>query len=90
MDEGDGFVTAGKWVEAKTAYAAAAKLAPGIWEMPFWQAVALASSGKPNEALPLFKQVFAAEPFWKRLVPRLADVDQLPKDPALLTTIEAQ
>ncbi|GLH72471.1 hypothetical protein GETHLI_09730 [Geothrix limicola] len=90
MDEGDGFVTAAKWPEAKAAYAAAAKLAPGIWEMPFWQAVALASSGKLNEALPLFKQVFAAEPFWKRLVPRLADVDQLPKDPALLKAIEAQ
>lgn len=90
MDQGDGFVTAGKWPEAKAAYAAAAKLAPGIWEMPFWQAVALASSGKREEALPIFKQVFAAEPFWKRLVPRLAEVDQLPKDPSLLKAIEAQ
>ncbi len=90
MDEGDGFVTATKWQEAKTAYEAAAKLAPGVWEMPFWQAVALASSGKLSEALPIFKQVFAAEPFWKRLIPRLADVDQLPKDPALLKAIVAQ
>jgi len=90
MDEGDGFVTAGKWAEAKAAYEAAAKLAPGIWEMPFWQAVALASSGKRDEALPIFKRVFAAEPFWKRLVPRLADVGQLPKDPALLKAIQAQ
>jgi uncharacterized Ntn-hydrolase superfamily protein len=90
MDEGDGFVTAGKWTEAKSAYEAAAKLAPGIWEMPFWQAVALASSGQLKEALPIFRQVFAAEPFWKRLVPRLADVDQLPRDPAMLKAIEAQ
>ncbi|NTW85694.1 MAG: DUF1028 domain-containing protein [Holophagaceae bacterium] len=90
MDQGDGYVTAAKWTEAKTAYEAAAKLAPGVWEMPFWQAVALASSGKLNEALPIFKQVFAAEPFWKRLVPRLADVDQLPRDPALLKAIQAQ
>jgi uncharacterized Ntn-hydrolase superfamily protein len=90
MDEGDGFVTAGKWTEAKAAYEAAAKLAPGIWEMPFWQAVALASSGKREEALPIFKEVFAAEPFWKRLVPRLAEVEQLPKDPDLLKAIEAQ
>ncbi|MBK9795935.1 MAG: DUF1028 domain-containing protein [Holophagaceae bacterium] len=90
MDEGDGFVTAAKWPEARAAYEAAAKLAPGIWEMPFWQAVALASSGKGAEALPIFKQVFAAEPFWKRLIPRLADVDQLPKDPALIRAIEAQ
>ena len=90
MDEGDGFVTAAKWNEAKAAYEAAAKLAPGIWEMPFWQAVALASSGHLDEALPIFKRVFAAEPFWKRLVPRLANVDQLPKDPALIKAIEAQ
>lgn len=90
MDEGDGLVTAGKWTEAMTAYEAAARLAPGIWEMPFWQAVALVSSGRREEALPLFKRVFAAEPFWKRLVPRLAAVDQLPKDPALLKAIEAQ
>ena len=90
MDEGDGFVTAGKWEQAKAAYSAASKLAPGVWEMPFWHAVALASSGKRDEALPIFKQVFAAEPFWKRLVPRLADVDQLPKDPALLKAIQAQ
>jgi uncharacterized Ntn-hydrolase superfamily protein len=90
MDQGDGFVTAGKWAEAKAAYEAASKLAPGVWEMPFWQAVALASSGKLEESLPLFKQVFAAEPFWKRLVPRLADVGQLPKDTALLKAIEAQ
>jgi len=90
MDEGDGFVTAGKWTEAKAAYEAAAKLAPGIWEMPFWQAVALASSGKWDEALPIFKQVLAAEPLWKQLVPRLAEVEQLPKDPDLLKAIEAQ
>lgn len=90
MDEGDGHVTAGKWGEAKASYEAAAKLAPGVWEMPFWQAVALASSGKRDEALPIFKKVFAAEPFWKRLVPRLAEVDQLPKDPALLKAIVAQ
>ncbi len=90
MDRGDGFVTAGRWDEAKAAYGAAAKLAPGIWEMPFWEAVALASGGRREEALPLFKRVFAAEPFWRRLVPRLADVGQLPKDPDLLRAIEAQ
>jgi uncharacterized Ntn-hydrolase superfamily protein len=90
MDQGDGFVTASRWAEAKAAYEAASKLAPGVWEMPFWQAVALASSGKLDEALPLFKRVFAAEPFWRRLVPRLADVGQLPKDGALLKAIEAQ
>jgi uncharacterized Ntn-hydrolase superfamily protein len=90
MDEGDGHVTAGRWEAAKKSYAEAAKLAPGIVEMPFWQAVALASQGKRDEALPLFKAVFAKEPAYKRLVPRLVDVGQLPKDPELIKAIEAQ
>lgn len=90
MDEGDGHVTAGRWEAARKSYAEAAKLAPGIVEMPFWQAVALASQGKRDEALPLFKAVFAKEPVYKRLVPRLVDVGQLPKDPKLIEAIVAQ
>lgn len=90
MDAGDGFVTAGKWDDARKAYGEAAKIAPGVVEMPFWHAVALASAGRRSEALPIFKAVFAKEPAWKRLVPRLAEVGQLPKDPALLQAIDAQ
>jgi len=90
MDEGDSHVTAGRWEDAKKAYAAAARLAPTIVEMPFWQAVALASSGKKDEALPLFKQVFAKEPAWRKLIPRLVEAKQLPNDPALIKAIEAQ
>jgi len=90
MDQGDGFVTAKKWQEAKEAYEGAARLAPGVVEMPFWHAVALVGAGKADEAMPIFKRVFALEPVWRRLVPRLADAEQLPKDPALLTQIQAQ
>lgn len=87
MNEGDGHVTAGRWEEARTAYARAAALAPGVVEMPFWHAVALASSGKVEESLPLFRRVFAAEPLWRRLVPRLVKAGQLPKDPAVAERI---
>jgi uncharacterized Ntn-hydrolase superfamily protein len=90
MDDGDGHVTAGRWEQAKKSYAEAGKLAPGIVEMPFWQAVALASQGKRDDALPLFKAVFAKEPAYRRLIPRLVDVGQLPKDPQLIKAIEAQ
>ena len=90
MDQGDGFVTAGKWAEAKSAYEGAAKLAPGIVEMPFWHAVALVNGGQVEEALPIFKAVFAKEPAWRRLVPRLPDAGQLPRDATLLKRIEAQ
>lgn len=90
MDEGDAHVTAGRWEDAFKAYREASKRAPGIVEMPFWQAVALASAGKRREALPIFKAVFAKEPAWRRLVPRLADAGHLPKDPDLLKAIQAQ
>ncbi len=90
MNEGDGHVTAGRWVEAKAAYGKAASLAPGIVEMPFWQAVALASSGKVDEALPLFREVFRRESAWRRLVPRLVEAGQLPKDDAMVRRILAQ
>jgi len=90
MDQGDAFVTAGKWSEAKRAYEAAAGLAPQIVEMPFWHAVALINGGKVEEALPIFKSVFAREAAWRRLIPRLAACGQLPKDATLVQKIEAQ
>lgn len=90
MDRGDGFVTAGKWAEARLAYEGAAALAPEVVEMPFWHAVALVNGGKVEDALPIFRAVFAKEPAWRRLVPRLPDAGQLPKDAALLGRITAQ
>jgi len=89
MDDGDAHVTAGRWDQARKAYGDAAKLAPHIAEMPFWHAVALASAGRRTEALPLFKAVFAKEPAWRRLVPRLVTSGHFPNDPDLLKTIQA-
>jgi len=89
MDEGDAHVTRGRWEEAKKAYGAAKKMAPGIVEMPFWEAVALASQGRKAEALAIFKEVFAKEPAYRRLVPRLVKAGQLPNDAALVKDIES-
>ena len=90
MDQGDAFVTAGDWAGAKGAYGGAARLAPEVAEMPFWHAVALVNGGKVEEALPIFKAVFAREPAWRRLVPRLPAAGQLPGDPVLLKRITSQ
>lgn len=90
MDQGDAFVTAGKWAEARAAYEGAARLAPEIPEMPFWHAVALVNGGRLEEALPIFRAVFAREPAWRKLVPRLPEAGQLPRDPELLRRIAAQ
>jgi hypothetical protein len=63
---------------------------PDNAEMVFWPALTLASTGKVEESLPLFKKVFAMDNNWAILVPRLPQVGQLPKDKALIKKILAQ
>jgi uncharacterized Ntn-hydrolase superfamily protein len=87
---GDDFTAAGKLDEALKEYAEAARLAPQVLELPYWQAVALASNGHLKEALPIFKEVFAKEPRWAELTPRLPGVDLLPKDPEMMKEIMGQ
>jgi uncharacterized Ntn-hydrolase superfamily protein len=90
MNAGDAAVEHGDFERAAIEYAAAQKLAPEIAEMPFWQAVALASRGRLDEALPIFGQVFEREPVWADLVPRLARCGLLPDDPEMLRRIDAR
>ncbi|MCI4397726.1 MAG: DUF1028 domain-containing protein [Acidobacteria bacterium] len=87
---GDDLTAAGKLDEALKEYAEAARLAPEVQELPYWEAVALASNGHLEESLPIFKAVFEKEPRWAELTPRLPGVDLLPKDPELLKKIMAQ
>lgn len=87
---GDDFTAAGKLDEALKEYAGAARLAPQVLELPYWEAVALASNGHLDQALPIFKDVFAKEARWAELTPRLPGVDLLPKDPEMLKKIMAQ
>lgn len=91
MNAGDLAIEKKDFDAANREYSAAAKLAPDIVELPFWQAVTLASNGKVDDALPIFKQVFAKErDRWLPLVRRLAKVELLPADEAILQKIEAQ
>ena len=88
-NKGDEFATEGKWDQAGHEYAEAARLAPAIVELPFWHAVALANAGRLDDARPLFARVFAQEPKWRELVPRLPAAAQLPDDPKLIQAIVA-
>ncbi|MCH7814069.1 MAG: DUF1028 domain-containing protein, partial [Planctomycetes bacterium] len=90
MNAGDEEMEKGDFAAANDEYAAARKLAPRIVEIPFWQAVTLVSSGRIDEALPIFREVFQAEPVWAELVPRLVQVGLLPNDEDLLDKINAQ
>jgi uncharacterized Ntn-hydrolase superfamily protein len=87
MNRGDDLLTENKVEEAMKCYTRAMEMYPDNAEMVFWSAVTLASTGKVNESLPLFKRAFAMDTNWAVLVPRLPQVDQLPKDKALLKKI---
>jgi len=75
---------------ALSEYAAAGELAPEIEELPFWQAVALVSIGREADAMPIFRAVFARNPVWADLVPRLPAAGLLPDDAALVRRIVEQ
>ena len=53
------------------------QLNPENLEMKYWSAVSMANAGRLDDALPLLKSVFAADPNWRELTPRLRKVDLL-------------
>ncbi len=87
MNAGDEAVAHDDFAAALQHYSGAAKLAPEVAELPFWQAATLFVEGHEDEALDIFRQVFAAEPRWARLVPRLPAAGLLPDDPAKIEKI---
>jgi uncharacterized Ntn-hydrolase superfamily protein len=87
MNKGDEFLGKGAKGEAMQAYASAVKLAPQIVEIPFWNAVTLADNGNLEEALPVFKDVFAKEPVWKELLIRLPASGLIKDDAEMLKRI---
>lgn len=50
---------------------AAMAAAPGNLEIAFWHALRLVGQGNEDQALPIFRRIFAADPNWKDLVRRL-------------------
>jgi uncharacterized Ntn-hydrolase superfamily protein len=68
-------------------YGAAEKLVPDNAEMIYWHAIALVNMGRVDESLPLFRRVFAMDPNWATLTPRLPKSGLLPDDPKLIERI---
>ena len=75
--------------EALHQYRAAAEMAPEIGELPFWHAVTLADLGRVDEALPIFRDVFARNAGWATLLPRLPQAGLLRDDPEMMRRILA-
>ncbi len=71
MNQGDLDVEHGDMKAALKSYGKAEALFPENLEMKYWKAVALASNGKLEEALPIFKVVFDKDENWRELTRRL-------------------
>jgi uncharacterized Ntn-hydrolase superfamily protein len=71
LSHGDDALERGELDRALSEYRAAADMAPDNLEMIYWHAVALSISGRMDEALPLFRRVFASEPHWIEMTRRL-------------------
>jgi uncharacterized Ntn-hydrolase superfamily protein len=80
MNQGDEHLGRGKVDEAFAAYQEAARLAPEVDELPFWEAVSLVNIGRLEEALPIFRRVFSGNPGWAVLVQRLTSAGMLSAD----------
>jgi uncharacterized Ntn-hydrolase superfamily protein len=58
-------------------YSLAERLFPRNLEMRFWHAVTLANNGRLEEALPLFRRIFARDGSWREMARRLAPAGML-------------
>ncbi len=90
MNAGDVAMETGDVEAARKEYGAAAGLAPEVVEIRFWQAVTLAGAGQVDQSLPIFKEVFAKEPIWATLIPRLVKVGLFPDDSVLIEKVMSQ
>jgi len=87
MNRGDLAVEHDDAALALKEYGAAEAMFPDNLEMKFWHAVSLATMNRLDEALPLFKEIFARDKKWATLVPRLPASGILPDDQAMIKKI---
>ncbi|MDH3285508.1 MAG: DUF1028 domain-containing protein, partial [Acidobacteriota bacterium] len=87
MNKGDAALGEKRLDDALIHYGTAVELAPGLTELPFWQAVTLFTTGNEERALGVFREVFATDPRWRRVVRRLPASGLLPDDAAVMKRI---
>jgi uncharacterized Ntn-hydrolase superfamily protein len=77
----------GEIEEGNRQYQLAEQLIGDNPEMRFWHAVALVNARRIEQALPIFKDVFAKDRRWLELAERLVPLGRLLADPSLITMI---
>jgi len=71
MNAGDTAMENNDITKAMEEYGTAMKLAGDNMEVAFWSAFTLAAKGKVDQAVPIFKKVFAADKNWVEVLKRL-------------------
>lgn len=71
MNAGDAAMEKNNFTQAMEEYGAAMKLAVDNVEIAFWSAFTLATKGRVDQAVPMFKKVFAADKNWVEVLKRL-------------------
>jgi uncharacterized Ntn-hydrolase superfamily protein len=84
VDVADELAAGGNMGLALEHYEAAHEAQPDNAELAFWHGVALAATGREDEALGLLGQAFSAGDGWRELLKRLPAAGLLPDDPALV------
>jgi uncharacterized Ntn-hydrolase superfamily protein len=86
-NRGDDLVAEGRFDDALVEYSLAAKKAPEIEELRFWQGVTLLDQGRREAALPLLREAFRARRQWKEVFASLPRYGLLKVDDEVLRSI---
>ncbi|HIC38337.1 MAG TPA: DUF1028 domain-containing protein [Candidatus Marinimicrobia bacterium] len=86
-NKGDHYMETGQIELALKEYDQATEYYPENPELPFWTAVTLVGANRLDEALPIFKDVFARDPKLKVLVSRLVKSKLFPDDKDILRRV---
>jgi uncharacterized Ntn-hydrolase superfamily protein len=89
VDLADEMAAAGDMELALEHYGAAHEAQPDNAELAFWHGIALAGSGREDDAREMLAEAFRAGDGWRELLPRLPAAGLLPDDPGLLERLSS-
>jgi uncharacterized Ntn-hydrolase superfamily protein len=87
VDVGDQLAAAGDVEGSLAEYEAAHRSQPGNLELAFWHGVALAASGREQDAAPILRRAFEAHAGWIELLKRLPGAGLFPDDGELIARL---
>jgi uncharacterized Ntn-hydrolase superfamily protein len=87
VDVGDQLAAAGDVEGSLTEYEAAHRSQPENLELAFWHGVALAASGREEDAAAILRRAFQAHPGWIELLKRLPAAGLFPDDGELIARL---